>query len=212
MNWNPKSLQLYLVTDDRFPKNRDFLSVIEKAIKGGVTMVQLREKTAKTNAFIERALAVKKLLQSFEIPLIINDRIDVALAIDADGVHIGQDDMPAQLARKLLGKNKIIGLSIENKKQAETANQFPIDYIGLSPVFSTNTKDDLANPLGLNGINEIMNISKFPSVAIGGIKPENAQSVLKAGANGLAIVSYIMGADNPSIAAEKFTKIIKEFY
>ncbi|MBT32493.1 MAG: thiamine phosphate synthase [Thalassobius sp.] len=210
MHWSPESLHLYLVTDDRFPKNRDFLSVIEQAVKGGVTMVQLREKKASNRDFIERAFALKALLQPLKIPLIINDKLEVARVVDADGIHVGQDDLPTDIAREVLGENKIIGLSVENLEQAKKANNLPIDYIGLSPVFSTNTKDDIASPLGLDGVKELMKISKFPSVAIGGIKPENARSVLTAGANGLAVVSYIMGAEEPATAASEFTTIINE--
>jgi thiamine-phosphate pyrophosphorylase len=133
--------------------------------------------------------------------LIINDRLDVALAANADGLHIGQSDMPYAMARQLLSKDKIIGLSVENMDQVLKANDLDVDYIGISPVFSTPTKTDTAQPFGLEGIRQVMAVSLHPAVAIGGINFTNATSIIRAGANGIAVVSAICSASNPCKAA-----------
>ena len=174
-------------------------------------MVQLREKNCTTLYFVNLAILIKKLLVSYHIPLIINDRLDVALASEADGLHIGQEDMPCFIARKILGKDKIIGLSVENIDQAKEANIFDVDYIGLSPVFVTGTKPELANALGLEGIRKIASFSKHCMVAIGGINAKNAAEILKAGANGLAVVSAIVSADDPMKAAREIRQEIDKF-
>lgn len=201
-------LSLYLVTDRSLTLNRPLLEVVEQAVKGGVTVVQLREKDCSSKDFYEEAEKLKKLLSSYSVPLIINDRLDIALAVDAEGLHIGQHDIPYPIARKLLGKNKIIGLSIENLKDMERANEWDVDYIGLSPVFNTSTKTDTAKALGLEGVRQLTNISKHPSVGIGGINHFNAASILQAGANGLAVVSAIMSQPDPMEAAKELKTII----
>jgi thiamine-phosphate pyrophosphorylase len=147
------------------------------------------------------ALRIKSILAPYQIPLIINDRVDIALAVDADGLHIGQSDLPYSVARKLLGKDKIIGLSIENLQQAKEANALDVDYIGLSPVFYTDTKNDIAPALGLDGIKEIAKISKHRMVGIGGINTSNANDIVLSGAEGIAVVSAILSHDDPKKAA-----------
>lgn len=199
-------LSLYLVTDRPLSLGRDMEWIVEEAVKGGVTMVQLREKDCSTREFIELAVRVKKALQPHNVPLIINDRLDVALAADADGLHIGQSDMEYGTARKLLGKDKIIGLSVENIEQVHQANELDVDYIGISPVFSTSTKTDTALPFGLTGVEQTMKISRHPAVAIGGINLSNAADIMLAGANGIAVVSAICSAESPMEAA----KLLKE--
>lgn len=201
-------LSLYLVTDRSLTLNRSLFEVVEQAVKGGVTVVQLREKDCSSKDFYEEAVKLKKLLSSYNVPLIINDRLDIALAVDAEGLHIGQHDIPYPIARKLLGKDKIIGLSIENLKDMERANEWDVDYIGLSPVFNTSTKTDTAKALGLEGVRQLTNISKHPSVGIGGINHFNAASILQAGANGLAVVSAIMSQPDPMEAAKELKTII----
>ncbi len=203
-------LSLYLVTDRSLSLNRSLVEVVEKAVKGGVTMVQLREKDASTSEFYNLAMMLKPLLSSYNVPLIINDRLDIALACDADGVHIGQSDMPYAVARKLLGKNKIIGLSVESIQDAVDANGLDVDYIGISPVFDTSTKTDTARALGLEGIREITRICKHPSVGIGGINKENARSIMMSGAKGVSVVSAIMSAKNPETAAIELRNIISK--
>ena len=201
-------LSLYLVTDPQVAEGNSFLEVIEDAVKGGVTLVQLREKDCSSREFYDKALAIKHLLSSYDVPLIINDRLDIALAVDADGLHIGQEDIPYDVARKILGPDKIIGLSVENKTDALRANKLDIDYIGISPVFSTPTKIDTAPALGLEGSRLINSISKHPSVGIGGIHLQNAASIIAAGSDGISVVSAIMMAKDPFRAAQELKQII----
>ncbi|MBN1408490.1 MAG: thiamine phosphate synthase [Calditrichaceae bacterium] len=202
---------LYLVTDQKLSKGRPVEYIVEQAVKGGVSMVQLREKDCSTLDFVSMAIQLKKLLTSYHVPLIINDRLDVALASDADGLHIGQDDMPYVIARKIFGYGKIIGLSVENMEQAKEANKLDVDYIGLSPVFVTGTKPELVNALGLAGVREITSFSKHKAIAIGGISAQNAADVLRAGATGLAVVSAISSADDPMKAANEIRQKVDEF-
>lgn len=203
-------LSLYLVTDRSLSLGRPLDYIVDEAIKGGVTMVQLREKACSSKEFYELAIRLKSSLRHHNIPLIINDRLDIALACDADGLHIGQDDIPYPIARQILGTNKIIGLSVENVQDAIEANKFDVDYIGISPVFGTPTKTDTAQPLGLNGVREITQISKHPSVGIGGINMSNAQDIIRAGADGISVVSAIMSANEPKLAALQLSEIIIE--
>ncbi len=201
-------LSLYLVTDRDLALNRPLIDVVEQAVKGGVTMVQLREKNCSSKAFYNEAKQLKKLLSSYNIPLIINDRLDIALAVDADGLHIGQHDLPYPVVRKLLGKNKIIGLSVENLQDIEESNNWDVDYIGLSPVFNTSTKTDTAKALGLDGVKELTSLTIHPSVGIGGINLSNASEIIQAGADGIAVVSAIMSHPNPLQAARELRTII----
>ena len=200
-------LSLYLVTDRKLSKGRSLEYIIEQAVKGGVTMVQLREKDCSTRKFYELAVKVKNILKDKNIPLIINDRLDIALAVEADGLHIGQSDMPYEIARQILGADAIIGLSVENLEQAIEANKFEdLDYIGLSPVFSTPTKTDINTQLGLQGIRDIAKISKHKMVGIGGINFSNAKDIINAGAHGISVVSAICSADDPYLATKKLKK------
>ncbi|GLB48916.1 thiamine phosphate synthase [Neptunitalea lumnitzerae] len=201
-------LLLYLVTDSSMVPLQELPTVVEQAVKGGVTMVQLREKTADTKTFIEIAKQLKAILSTYSVPLIINDRVDVALAIDADGVHIGQNDMPYHIARKLLGADKIIGLSVESYEQVQEANTLDVDYIGISPVFSTPTKTDTKIAFGIKGVTKISTITKHKTVAIGGIDATNAQQIKQAGANGIAVVSAIMKAPSPEKAAKHLKQLL----
>ena len=206
----PFHLSLYLVTDRSHSLGRPLNEVVEAAIKGGVTMVQLREKDCSGKEFYELAMQMKTLLRPHKIPLIINDRLDIALACDAEGIHIGQDDIPYPVVRRLMGKDKIIGLSVENIEDAMEANNLDVDYIGISPVFSTQTKTDTASALGLNGVKEITQISKHPSVGIGGINRSNAKDIILAGADGISVVSAIMSANDPMLAASELRRIVNE--
>jgi thiamine-phosphate pyrophosphorylase len=202
-------LSLYLVTDQSLSKGRSVEWIVEQAVMGGVTMVQLREKNISTLDFLNRAIVLKNLLTPYGIPLIINDRLDIALAANADGLHIGQSDMPYHIAREILGYEKIIGLSVETIAQAEEANLLDVDYIGLSPVFSTKTKTDINTPLGLEGIATIASFSRHPMVAIGGINVENTPEIIKAGADGVAVVSAIVSADDVKAATQQLKKVIR---
>ena len=196
-------LRLYLVTDSQCCRGRDLVDVVLDAVGGGVTMVQLREKDIPTLDFINLALRLKKALKGKNTPIIINDRVDVALAADADGVHIGQSDMPYHMARKILGNDKIIGLSVENLQQVEQANHLDVDYIGISPVFATPTKTDTATPFGLEGLRRAVELSLHPTVAIGGMNIHTVSDVMQTGTDGVAVVSAIMASDNPYEASRE---------
>lgn len=205
---NKDRLSLYLVTDRLLCNGTPLEKIITEAVRGGVTMVQLREKNLDTRHFIEEAVLLKKALEPFGVPLVINDRVDVALASDADGVHIGQSDMPYDMARRLLGPGKIIGLSVENMQQVDAANKLNVDYIGISPVFATSTKTDTAAPWGIDGMKEAIRRSVHPTVAIGGMNAATAGQVIGNGCDGIAVVSAIMAAHSPRTAAEELSFII----
>lgn len=203
-------LSLYLVTDRSLSRGRPLEYIVEEAVKGGVTMVQLREKECSSREFYELAVSLKKQLSTYKIPLIINDRLDIALACDADGLHIGQHDIPYEVARRILGNDKIIGLSVEKVADAILANNLDVDYIGISPVFGTPTKTDTSPALGLKGVFEISQLSKHPCVGIGGINMKNAPDIIQAGANGISVVSAIMSADSPREAASQLLHLVKD--
>lgn len=202
-------LKLYLVTDRDLSLGRSLEEVVSEAVAGGVTIVQLREKDASTGEFVELAFRLKDLLRPYNVPLIINDRVDVALAVDAEGLHIGQSDMPYEIARKLLGPDKIIGLSVENMDDLLEANKLDVDYIGISPVFGTPTKTDTAEPFGLEGLRKAVEISAHPTVAIGGMNTSTIGDVMAAGTDGVAVVSAICSAESPRLAAKGLVKIIE---
>lgn len=204
------ALKLYLVTDRPLSLGRPLEEIVEGAVAGGVTMVQLREKDAPTGEFVALAKRLKAVLAPLGIPLIINDRVDVALAADADGVHIGQSDIPYEDARRLLGAEKIIGLSVENFEDLERANALDVDYVGISPVYGTPTKSDTAEPFGLEGLRRAVVMSAHPTVAIGGMNASTIAEVMQAGADGVAVVSAICSAPSPRKAAEELKEIVTQ--
>lgn len=199
---------LYLVTDRRFLKDRTLKSAVEDSIKGGVTIVQVREKDVTTREFYKVALEVKEITDKYNVPLIINDRIDIAQAIDADGVHLGQDDMPIKLARKILGKNKIIGISVGNVDEAKEAEKDGADYVGIGAIFFTGSKKDIDTPIGTSGLKEVVESINIPSVAIGGVNKENLSEVIKTGTNGAAVISAILGKENIEQAAKELKVVL----
>jgi thiamine-phosphate pyrophosphorylase len=203
---------IYLVTDRGLCRNRKLEDVVLQAVQGGVAYVQLREKDISTRLFVEEAIAIKKILKPHSVPLIINDRIDVALACDAEGVHIGQDDMPYAIARKMMGAKAIIGLSVEDWKDVEECQKLDVDYIGVSPIFTTPTKTDTKGTWGLDGLVKIKTFSRHPLVAIGGINESNARAVLETGADCLAVVSAICAAAHPAAATNKLNNLINAIY
>ena len=204
-----QNLKLYLVTDRDLSLGRSLEEVVCEAVAGGVTIVQLREKDAATGEFVELARRLMAVLKPLGVPLIINDRVDVALAVDADGVHIGQSDMSYADARRLLGPDKIIGLSVENFEDLEAANALDVDYIGISPVYGTPTKTDTAEPFGLEGLRKAVQMSVHPTVAIGGMNASTVQDVMAAGTDGVAVVSAICSAPSPrAAAAELVSKML----
>lgn len=202
---------LYLVTDRGLIGDRSLEEVVLGAVRGGVTMVQLREKEASTREFIDLARRLLERLRPLGVPLIINDRVDVALAVGADGVHIGQQDMPYPIARRLLGPKAIIGLSVETLEELQEAEAYDVDYLGISPVFPTPTKPDTRGAWGLEGLREARRRSRHKLVAIGGIGPHNVRQVLEAGAHGIAVVSAICADPDPEEAAGLLRKEIDRF-
>ena len=205
----PFDLSLYLVTDRPLSGGRDMAWIVREAAAGGVTMVQLREKECSTAEFITLARELKAALTPLGIPLIINDRADVALAVDADGLHIGQSDMPYEIARALLGKDKIIGLSVETMDEVIAANALDVDYIGISPVYATPTKTDTLTPFGLEGIDEAMRLTRHRCVAIGGMNQSTIGDVIARGVEGVAVVSAIVAAESPREASAELVEIIR---
>lgn len=190
---------LYLVTEETTPLPR-LLEIVEEAVKGGVTIVQLREKKSGGKVFYEKAKALKKLLAAYEIPLIINDRVDVALAVEADGVHIGQSDLPVEVVRAMLPSSMIVGLSVSTVEEAEEAAAKGADYIGIGSVFPTESKDD-AEVLEEGMISKITKMVDLPAVAIGGIQEANLNALKEQGLSGISVVSAIMKAKEPKKAA-----------
>lgn len=197
----PDQLRLYLVTDNSLCRGRPLTEVVAAAVRGGVRCVQLREKNLPTRDFLARAQALKSLLSPLGIPLVINDRLDIALACQADGVHLGQSDMPVDTARRLLPPHVFIGWSVETPDDVARTAHLPVDYLGVSPVFATPTKTDTQPPWGLDGLRRVRAQTSLPLVAIGGLHVGNAAAVAQAGADGLAVVSALCAADNPTQAA-----------
>jgi len=194
---------LYLVADTEFAAGKNLVHLVSEAVLGGVTIVQLRAKDLGTRDFLELALRVSEKLGKTGIPLLINDRVDIALACGAAGVHLGQDDMPLPDARRLLGPDKMIGISVNTLDEAAEAERLGADYLGLGPIFGTSTKQTVLPVLGPEGIQRLRRQIRIPMVAIGGINAGNAGAVKKAGADGIAVVSAILGArDARQVAAE----------
>ncbi len=202
---------LYLVTDFSLSLGRSLVEVVRASVAGGVTCVQLREKEISTRDFVILGRAVKAALAGSGVPLIINDRADVALAVEAEGLHIGQSDLSYPDARRLMGPGAIIGLSVETSEQAREALRWQPDYVAASPVFSTPTKTDTASALGLEGVGEIRNIvgPVVPLIAIGGLHADNIAGVIRAGADGVAVVSALCSAPDPMRAAQRLKAIIE---
>lgn len=198
-------LSLYLVTDKSDDVEK-FLKTIEEAIKGGTTVVQIREKTAETVDFYNLALKVKQITEKYNVPLIINDRVDVALAVDADGVHVGQSDMPCDVTRKLIGEDKILGVSAATIEEAKKAEKDGADYIGTGAVFTTATKDD-APDITKQDLIDVVESINIPVVAIGGINLDNAHELVDTGIAGLSVVSAIMSSDNPKKSSQELLNI-----
>ena len=202
---NSINYSLYLVTDRDVLKERDLCKSVEEAILGGVTLVQLREKNISTLEFYNIAIKLKKTTDKYNIPLIINDRLDIALAVDAAGVHIGQSDIPGEIAKKLLGKDKILGISASTLNEAIKAQMDGADYIGVGAIFQTSTKND-ADSVSINDLKVIKEKVSIPIVAIGGINKENIKLLKDTNINGVAVVSAILGKENIKEEAKMFLK------
>ena len=199
--------KLYLVTDRDILKGRDICTAIEEAIQGGVTLVQLREKDISTLEFYNIAFKVKRVTDKYNIPLIINDRLDIALSIDAAGIHVGQDDMPAGIARKLVGDKKILGVSVATVEEAKKAEKDGADYIGVGAMFPTSSKDN-ARAVSIEILKKIKESVAIPVVAIGGINTKNVSLLEPTNIDGIAVISDVLGKDSIKEAAEKLIVMI----
>lgn len=201
---------IYLVTDDGCLQGRVLIDCVREALEGGVTLVQYRAKTASSAEMYNEALQLKALCDSFNVPLIINDRLDIAMAVCAAGVHLGQDDLPCAAARKLLGEDYIIGVSAHNPAEAKAALQSGADYLGCGAVFGTATKADVKK-LGTDGLAAICKAKGLPVVGIGGVTADNYREVRAAGADGAAIVSGILAQPDIRATVEAIAKVSQEF-
>ncbi len=198
-------LKLYLVTDRKWLNGHKLTDDLEKAILGGVTTIQLREKNLSNEEFISIAKDVKKVCQKYHIPLIINDNLEVALAINSDGIHIGQNDIPASIVRKQIGPDKILGVSVHNLKEAFQAKIDGADYVGVGAIFSTETKNDATN-VTLDSLKKICDNIDLPVVAIGGINLDNISKLKDINIAGIAVVSAIMNADDITAASGQLVR------
>jgi thiamine-phosphate pyrophosphorylase len=202
-------LSLYLVTDQGLCGERSLADVVGLAVRGGVSLVQLRAKRLNFRDMVALGRALKALLEPFGVPLVINDRVDVALAVEADGAHLGQSDMPAALARQLLGPAAILGLSLERPDQLAEAEGLDVDYYGVSPIYPTPTKIDTGPGWGLDGLRWLRSATTRPLVGIGGIGEHNAEAVVRAGADGVAVVSAICAAPDPEAASRALLAAVR---
>ena len=199
MRCDKESLLLYAVTDRSWTKNDTLYHQVEEALKGGVTFLQLREKDLNTENFLQEAEEMKKLCAAYRVPFVINDNVEIARTVGADGVHVGQDDMPAWKVREILGEDKIIGVSAQTVEQAIKAEKDGADYLGVGAVFPTSSKADAV---------EVEHV-QIPVVAIGGISAENVSQLAGTGIDGIAVISAIFAQDFPKLAAEELKKKVE---
>lgn len=201
---NTANYYLYLVTDEIERCRYGLLETVRRAVEGGVTIVQYRSEKLSHDEQKREVLPLQAYLRSVNIPLIINDNVQLAVEIDADGIHIGQNDMPVPEARVLIGPGKILGLTVTTKEEMAAVNTELVDYLGCGPVFPTITKDDAPSPMGVEGWAELARMSPLPVVAIGGLNKERTAAIRATGlAAGVAVVSYICAAENPTLAAQE---------
>lgn len=203
----PLDLRLYLVLDPAFTGGRSPLEIAEAALRGGATVLQLRWKAGPLREMLRLGEALQDLCRRYRVPFLIDDRVDVALALGADGVHVGPEDLPPEVARRLLGPRAILGVSARTPEQAQAAEAAGADYLGTGAVFPTSSK---ANPvwIGLEGLARVVRATRLPVVAIGGIGPENAADCIRAGAVGVAVISAITQAPDPEAAARALRQAV----
>lgn len=202
-------LSVYLVLDPDLCRKIGMVETARLAVEGGATIVQLRDKHADTAQIIETGRALKAALAGTRVPLIVNDDVEAAIAIGAEGLHVGQSDMVAAIARERIGRNMILGLSVETEELAQRVDSSVVDYVGIGPVFATATKPDHKQPIGFDGLARIAATAPVPAVAIGGVKAEHARPALAAGAKGIAVVSAICGQPDPKAAARRIADEIE---
>lgn len=200
---------LYLCTDRELMSTETLEEAVEKAIKGGCTVVQLREKHCSSREFYQAAVNIREITRKYQVPLIINDRVDIALAIDADGVHVGQSDLPASVVRSIIGEDKIVGVSAAKVSEAEQAVKDGADYLGVGAMFPTDTKTD-ARPVTMEELRAIRSAADVPIVVIGGINQKTAHHFKDTGIDGLAVVSAVIAAEDIEQAAREMVSKFRE--
>ncbi len=205
---NRVDLSVYVIIDRGIAGDHSILDVVRAAIRGGASVMQLRAKTATTRETVELGEALYKITSQAGVPLIINDRLDIALAVEAEGVHLGHDDMPVAIARRLIGPDRILGASPETLEEARQMERDGADYLGVGDVYGTSSKPDAGIPIGVEGLTEVVRAVSIPVVAIGGITPDNAGAVIEAGAAGVAVISAIAAAPDPEAAARRLREIV----
>lgn len=208
---NKDFLKLYLVTDRYLCGKLGPIDTVKQAVMGGVTCVQLRDKDCTTDELIQYGKHIKEFLDHKNIPLIVNDNLEAAIQIGASGIHVGQSDMKVSDIRDIIGSSMIVGLSCENLEQARLVDSKDVDYIGISPLFTTPTKQNHSTPIGLQGLSDMVELLDLPCVAIGGIKVEHCREIFSRGASGVAVISAICGQPSPKMAARRFQSEIKSF-
>jgi thiamine-phosphate diphosphorylase len=207
---SPGPWRLHVVTDAKVSRGRSHLEVAEAAIAGGADVLQLRDKEASGGRLYREALQLRKLTRDAKVPFIVNDRLDIALAVDADGVHVGQSDLPASVVRGVMGPGKILGVSVDTVEEAVQAEKDGADYLGVGPVFEARgTKPDAGEPVGLDRIARIRRHCRIPIVAIGGINADNVRRVREAGADAVAVISAIVSADDISHATRQLRRLLE---
>jgi thiamine-phosphate pyrophosphorylase len=209
----PVDLRVYAIVDPEHLGGRDIIALAAMLAEGGATLIQLRDKVNETRAMVDEARAIKAVLAPHRIPLLVNDRVDVALAAGADGVHVGQTDMAAADARRLLGKDAIIGLSINTEALAEAAPIETIDYVGIGGVYATMSKQQKKSPIGVDGLSRIVGVFQrrkpgFPACAIAGVNAKNAAATIEAGADGVAVISALSLAPDPVQATRELRAVV----
>ena len=208
---SPGLWRLYVITDEKVSRGRSHLQVAEAAIVGGADVLQLRDKEAPGGLLYRVALQLRRITREAKVPFIVNDRLDIALATDADGVHVGQADLPASVVREIMGPGKILGVSVDTVEEAILAEKDGADYLGVGPVFEARgTKPDAGAPLGVDRIARIRRHCRLPIVAIGGITDENARQVREAGADAAAVISAIVAADDIAQAARRLKRLLSD--
>jgi thiamine-phosphate pyrophosphorylase len=200
---------LYVITDSRIGGGRPTEDIVAAAIRGGATMIQLREKAWAAKDLLEVGRRLLAITRPTGVPLIVNDRVDVALAIDADGVHVGQDDLPVSVARRLLGPDKVVGTSAGTVEEARQAELDGADYVGVGSVFATTSKPDAGIAIGPDALRRIREAIHIPVVAIGGITASNAADAIAAGAHGVAVISSVVGAEDVASAARRLAEVVR---
>jgi len=199
-----KKLKLYVITDPELSRGRSYREIVKEALQGGATAVQFRDKTLSTRGLVDAGKELRQLTWEYEALFVVNDRLDVALAVNADGIHIGQEDMPLPECRRILGDKYVIGVSAGNVEEAKEAEKLGADYLGSGPVYLTSTKNDAGSPLGVEGLAEICRDVELPVVGIGGIEAGNAREVIRVGAVGVAVISAVVSAGEPREACREF--------